>query len=181
MGCDPINSWFESSLSPNMSAFNETLGGRSACKADAYVLRGSIPHAGTTIKTESEMIMDRRTQGDHAEALAISFLIRDGYTVSVPFSENQPYDLVAEKNGEFFAVQVKSTSCLVKNAYQVELRSSGWNSDGRNVKNFDSGGSDYLFVWTPESCYFMPSDVTPKKFMRVRPDGKYGQYEVMGE
>lgn len=46
--------------------------------------------------------------GDVCEAAVITALIKCGYRVSIPFGENQRYDLIAEKDNVLYKVQVKS-------------------------------------------------------------------------
>jgi Holliday junction resolvase len=52
-----------------------------------------------------------KDKGNFAEAKVLTFLIKKGFNVSLPWSENSKYDLVAEKGGKFLRVQLK-ISCL---------------------------------------------------------------------
>lgn len=57
--------------------------------------------------------MNTRKQGDIGTSFAIAYFCSNGYTVSIPISDSQPYDLVIEKSGILQRVQVKT--CFRKN------------------------------------------------------------------
>lgn len=67
--------------------------------------------------------MNSRKQGDIGTSFAITYFSIAGYNVSIPISDSQPYDLIVEKEGICYRVQVKT--CFKKNknkSYKLELR-----------------------------------------------------------
>jgi hypothetical protein len=122
--------------------------------------------------------MNKRQQGHWGEMKALSKLAEYGYSLSFPLSEDNPYDIVAEKEGNFFSVQVKSTTYKKEEiAYKVELRNSNFNTKGQNRKNFDKKHIDFLFVATPENCYLIPTEnINATSGIRVRKNNKYGKF-----
>lgn len=46
--------------------------------------------------------------GDETEAIAIYSLIASGYSVSIPFGDNDKYDLIVENGNRLFRVQCKT-------------------------------------------------------------------------
>ncbi|MEE6211026.1 group I intron-associated PD-(D/E)XK endonuclease [Salarchaeum sp. III] len=56
-----------------------------------------------------------KATGDVTETRLLHELVAAGYSVSVPFGDNDPYDLVVDTGGEFVRVQCKT----------------GWLEDGR--------------------------------------------------
>ena len=47
--------------------------------------------------------------GNIGEAKAISWLVEHGISVSIPFGDNERYDLVIDNNGSLERVQVKTS------------------------------------------------------------------------
>jgi len=67
------------------------------------------------------MNLNASSKGDAAEALLIAELLSRGLTVSLPFGQDQPYDVVTEhgKTGRLLKVQVKMrTNELYPNVYK---------------------------------------------------------------
>jgi hypothetical protein len=104
--------------------------------------------------------MNSKKQGDVGLGLAIAWLTTKGYTVCIPLTDSQDYDLVAEIDGKLSKIQVKTTSHKPKdkNAYVLNLRVCGGNRSGQTIKHFNSTLVDYVFALTEEGTrYFIPS------------------------
>jgi len=61
--------------------------------------------------------MDKVLKGDLSKAFVIAKLLKEGYRVLEPVSENSRYDLVVELDNKFFRIQVKTI--YFKNDLQV--------------------------------------------------------------
>ena len=64
--------------------------------------------------------------GDITELKCQIFLIEHGWNVLIPVGNHQKYDLVIEKNGKFYKIQVKhampeETGFLVRTKYEVRV------------------------------------------------------------
>lgn len=64
--------------------------------------------------------------GDITELKCQVFLIEHGWNVLIPVGNHQKYDLVIEKNGKFYKIQVKhampeETGFLVRTKYEVRV------------------------------------------------------------
>lgn len=108
-----------------------------------------------------------KKQGDVGLGVAIGWFSSKGYSVSVPLTDSQDYDLVVEMNGKFCAVQVKTTFHTTEyGVYQANLRVFGGNRSGTGkIKYFNTTSTiDYIFVLTERGdMYLIPSsDVTSK-------------------
>ena len=63
--------------------------------------------------------------GDITELKCQAYLIENGWNVLVPIGNHQKYDLVIEKNGKFYKIQVKhampveETGFLVRTKYEI--------------------------------------------------------------
>ena len=104
--------------------------------------------------------MNSRKQGDLGTGFAIPHFLSHGYTVCVPLSDSQPYDLIVEKDGTCYRVQVKT--CFKKNKrgkYCVELRTVS-NTRGKKleIRQLSKSDFDFLFVLDGDGkMYLFPS------------------------
>ena len=100
-----------------------------------------------------------RVQGDLALLAAAHQLAKHGYTICIPLTDNQPYDLVIEKNKQLQRVQVKSTSRHDKGdpsrPFVVELRRKRHNSKTTKTHLYDIDAADLLVVVTSHEEYYL--------------------------
>ena len=92
-----------------------------------------------------ENAVNSKKQGDIGMCYALAYFSKLGYTVSIPVTDSQDYDLIVD-NGTLLKVQVKTTKCLNKGKYQVALKTCGGNKSGYTTKKFSNNSSDLLFV-----------------------------------
>lgn len=64
------------------------------------------------------MRSNSKTLGDETEVIILQELTTAGYSVSIPFGDNDPYDLVVDDDGDLYRVQCKT----------------GWQLDGRTIR-----------------------------------------------
>lgn len=102
-----------------------------------------------------------KKQGDIGVGIAIAYFVVNEYTVSIPLTDSQPYDLIVEdKNGKLSRIQVKTTSFKGKSGYYfVSLTIKGGNRTSKGkIKEFDPTEVDYIFIVTDtEEKYLIPS------------------------
>lgn len=117
-----------------------------------------------------------RKQGDVGLGSAISYFTRNGYTVCIPLTDSQKYDLIIENGEGLKKVQVKTTYSKRYN-YIVTVATSGGNKSGSKIYPFDPKNADYLFALTEVGDkYLIPSDVVPKRTINL---GKlYEKYKI---
>ena len=106
-----------------------------------------------------------KKQGDAGLGIAIGWFAGHGYTVCVPLTDSQEYDLIVDTDDKLLRVQLKTTTSIRKGGWIVELRTRGGNRSGLGkVKHFDQGLVDALFVVTADgSKYFIPSEAVRGK------------------
>ncbi|PIR26049.1 MAG: hypothetical protein COV41_02360 [Candidatus Brennerbacteria bacterium CG11_big_fil_rev_8_21_14_0_20_43_10] len=123
---------------------------------------GSNPPAGSIYIMVG---INKKLKGDTAELIVAAKFIADGFRVLFPYGENSRYDLVAEKNGKFFRVQVKYVT--PKNgALEVNCRSSNnW-----SVIHYSKEDFDIIGVFDPihGKIYFIPSKMVNNSTIRLR-------------
>ena len=101
-----------------------------------------------------------KKQGDVGVGVAIGWFTSKGYTVCVPLTESQRYDLVIEEGGVLRKVEVKTTTYKSKyGIYNANLSTKGGNRTAAgSVKKFDPRDVDYVFILTGDgSMYLIPS------------------------
>jgi hypothetical protein len=88
-----------------------------------------------------------KVQGDAGLGAAIAYFSLLGYTVSIPLSDSQDYDLIVDFNGKLNKVQVKTSNSKQTNgSFRVTLKVSGGNKSRASIKRFCDNTCDYLFV-----------------------------------
>lgn len=101
-----------------------------------------------------------RKQGDVGLAAAIYYFAAKEYTVCVPLTDSQKFDLIVEKNNKVERVQAKTTSHRDRKTgpFKVSLRTCGGNrSNGNRVVPFDHNAVDLVFVLCDDgSKYLIP-------------------------
>jgi PD-(D/E)XK nuclease superfamily protein len=101
-----------------------------------------------------------KKQGDWGLGRAIAYFTLNEYTVSLPLTESQDYDLIVDKK-KLQKVQVKTTEQISKKTGFpiVSLRTCGGNRSRQIAKNFDPTKVDAIFVTTVKhGDYFIPTE-----------------------
>ena len=110
--------------------------------------------------------INSKKQGDIGMCYAMAYYAKLGWTVSVPVTDSQDYDLVVDNGTRLFKVQVKTTKSISPSGnYVVNLRTMGGNRSGAGkYKDFSENSSDLLFALTDSGdCYSIPRDAITSK------------------
>lgn len=105
-----------------------------------------------------EFFKNTKKQGDMGLGVAISYFTSQGYTVGIPLTDSQDYDLIVDIKNDLKRVQVKTCSYKRKD-YEVNLSIKGGNrtSQGK-IKCFNNTKCDYVFIVTEKlEKYLIPS------------------------
>jgi hypothetical protein len=121
-----------------------------------------------------------RKQGDVGLGVAIGYFARQGFTVCLPLTDSQGFDLVFEDEaGVLRKVQVKTSRCRAKSgSWTVELRTKGGNRSGTGkTKLFDPSAVDFLFVVVESGDqYLIPAEKCPPRSITM--GRKWDEYRV---
>jgi hypothetical protein len=100
-----------------------------------------------------------KKQGDAGLGIAIGWFAESGYTVSIPLTDSQDYDLIVDDGLGPKRVQVKTVTRHRYGGWVVELRTKGGNKSGTGkTKVFDPKKVDTLFIITANrDLYLLPS------------------------
>ena len=115
-------------------------------------------------------VQNSKKQGDIGMAYAIAYYSKLGYTICIPMTDSQDYDLIIDTGNTLLKVQVKTTDSLTDcDVYRVGLKTCGGNRSGQTIKTFEENSSDLLFVLTGNgSCYSIPrSEITAKTSLNL--------------
>lgn len=125
-------------------------------------------------------LQNSRKQGDAGLGLAVGWFCAAGYTVAIPLTDSQPFDLVIEDlGGKLRRVQVKTATQQRSGSFVVELRTKGGNKSGTGKTRFiDKTRIDDLFIVTDcGAFYLIPSEnLDATSVLRLGP--KYSQFMV---
>jgi hypothetical protein len=121
-----------------------------------------------------------RRQGDIGEAAAIAWLTRAGFGVWIPLGHSPDADLIAQRDDRLLRVQVKTSTALRNDRYEVSLATKGGNrSWSGRVKTIDPSRYEYLFVLVgDERQWFIPAAQIAAKTMILLGGPKYAAFEV---
>jgi hypothetical protein len=124
-----------------------------------------------------------KKQGDVGLVLAIAWFETHDYSVSIPLTDSQDYDLVADMDGCLKKVQVRTSyhQKLNNSDYTVNLRVMGGNRSGKDSrKDFIDTNMDYLFVILDNGAkYLIPREaVNNRKAITFYEASPYQKYRV---
>ena len=95
-----------------------------------------------------------KDQGNIGEAAAIYWYTSQGYVVSKPLTENQPYDLIIEGD-ELLRISVKTTRYRTPSGgWKPMLRTAGGNQSFYSAKPFNHERVDRLFVVCGDGAWY---------------------------
>ena len=123
-----------------------------------------------------------KKQGDHGLGSAINWCCENGYTVSLPLTDSQDYDMIVDIENVLLRVQVKTSSFKTKyGIYNVSLSVKGGNrSSIGTVKNLDIRFVDALFILTDNGDrYFIPVSEL-KGFSNINLGKNYQKNKILG-
>lgn len=109
--------------------------------------------------------------GDETEARVIHELIASGYSVSIPFGDNDRYDLVVDDDGSLYRVQCKTAWSHTDGAFRFNTHSQTTN-DGEYEERPYTGSIDAFVVRHPhrEPLYWVDVNEAPEQKMDLRFD-----------
>lgn len=92
--------------------------------------------------------INSKKQGDIGMCYAMAYYSKLGWTISIPITDSQDYDLIVDNGTRLFKVQVKTTK---------SISPSGNRSGTGKCKDFSENSSDLLFALTDSGeCYSIP-------------------------
>ena len=98
--------------------------------------------------------MTNREIGRIGLSMAINYFTIQGYTISLPLNDTQWYDMVVEKDNQFYTVQCKAT---MTEDGAISLKSCGGTSGAAYDSILNHPELDYLFCVNKDfECWLIP-------------------------
>ena len=106
-----------------------------------------------------------REQGLLGLTDAIQGFGANGYSISLPLIDAQPYDLIVDDGERLQRVQVKTTTYRSPyGIYGVSLATRGGNQSFNTSKPFDPGSAELLYVLTDsDERYLIPTEIPTER------------------
>jgi hypothetical protein len=119
--------------------------------------------------------MDTQTKGDWAELRVASAIRRLDYTVLVPFTESEQYDLGVDTGDRFIKVQVKYAKLQDDGTMKVSCLGTNSSKTGNNTTFYTEDQIDGIatFCGELEQCFWIPFDEMNKYNLTLSEDGKH--------
>lgn len=120
-----------------------------------------------------------KKQGDVGLAAAIYHFASQGYTVALPLTDSQDYDLIVDDGDRLWRVQARTSTVTAPSGKAVvELRVLGGNQSFHTIKHFNSGAVDMVFAVLGDGRrYAIPASRISVK-TRLTIDGRYEDCRV---
>ncbi len=111
--------------------------------------------------------INRKQIGRLGLSMAINYFTIQGYTISLPINDTQWYDLIIEKDNQFFTVQCKATQTENDS---IDLRSTGGTKGSVYDNVLNHSKLDYLFCVNKDlKMWLIPvKDITTSKQITLR-------------
>jgi hypothetical protein len=106
--------------------------------------------------------MNTNILGKITEIEVMSYIIKKGYSVSVPFGDKDRYDQIWDINGKLYRIQVKTSHLYAKNTGKAIEFSTTGNSNGRTT-SYTKDDIDYFATFWEDQVYLVPVEETSSK------------------
>lgn len=118
------------------------------------------------------MSINSKTKGQLSEAKALYEFQKYNIPVCIPWGDNERYDLVAEFDGKFNRIQVKTCNEEENGAIICYARSSTNHTTNKNLSTYENDVDYFVFVnQTYDLIALVPiADIGSQKTIRLRID-----------
>ena len=118
-----------------------------------------------------------KKQGDVGLGSAIAYFTACGYTVCLPLTDSQEYDLVVD-NDSLKEVQVKTVVSKENGVFKVGLRTITGSVNHPISKSFDNTKVDLLFILTADNDIYLIPSLDIKATAAINLGDKYNKYKI---
>lgn len=125
-------------------------------------------HAGMAAKLHPSVVpANSSTRGDASVGAIVALLLRCGYAVSLPFGNNQRYDIIVDDGMRLLKVQCK-TGLMINGCISFPVSRMNYSKQRRSYH----GQVDMFMVWSPKTgaVYAVPIELTGQSAMQLRID-----------
>lgn len=106
--------------------------------------------------------MNTDVLGKTTELEVMLYIIKKGYSVSIPFGNKDKYDQIWDINGQLLKIQVKTSHLYTKNTGKaIEFKTTG-TSNGKTT-SYTKQDIDYFATFWEGQVYIVPVEETSSK------------------
>lgn len=125
------------------------------------------------------MELSSKQKGNIGIAAAIKHFTTLGYTISIPLTDSQEYDILVDIDTIIYKVQVKYTAAKTTSGnYCIDLRSISGSSRKEYTRLCESS-VDYLYIFTNSSDEYLISVIDLDVSSYVTLGAKYDKYRIV--
>ena len=112
--------------------------------------------------------MDTNQIGKITELEILSYVIKKGYSVSIPFGDKDRYDQIWDINGKLLRIQVKTCrSYQDDTAIIFNCRTTYSRNNGSKTHKYTANEIDYFATYWDNQVYMIPvQECSDKKILR---------------
>lgn len=121
-----------------------------------------VPAVKTYLHFTTIRKMNTNQLGKITELEVLSYIIKKGYSVSLPFGDKDRYDQIWDIKGKLYRIQVKTSHLSTKNTGKaIEFKTTG-TSNGHTT-NYSKNDIDYFATYWENNVYVVPVEETSSK------------------
>ena len=117
------------------------------------------------------MLAENKRKGNVGEAKCLAKMVELGVPVSIPFGDNERYDMIIEHNNHLEKIQVKYSSCQEREgSITFKVVSSTNHTTNKHLSNYDNDVDAFLLYNSlNDEIYYLPIDIlNGKKTITLR-------------
>lgn len=104
--------------------------------------------------------MNTKQVGSVTELECITYFMKLGYNVSIPFGENSKYDFILDVGNKLLKIQCKTCRAgRTYNSIVISAQSHHKNSISNKVANYSVTDIDYFATFYQDNCYLIPVEI----------------------
>lgn len=122
-----------------------------------------------------------KKQGDYGLAECIRYCAENGWTVLLPLTDSQEYDLAVDIDGTLKKVQCKTTAYKSRHGnYEVMLKTCGGNQSFHSIKKFKRNSVDFIYVLCDNKDAYWIETVSLEKeeYSSINLGHKYQKFKI---
>lgn len=116
------------------------------------------------------MKMTTKQQGIIGEAQVLAKFESLGISVSVPFGDNLPYDMIIDYEGKLFKIQVKTSSQSKEGVTEFGIKKNRINTQTNYITYYNENEVDYyaLYAINRKEFYLVPFEEAGNSSIKIR-------------
>ena len=114
--------------------------------------------------------MNTNQKGKITELEVLTYIIKKGYSVSIPYGDKDRYDQIWDIGGKMYRIQIKTARWLNDNhdCIVFNTRSTYTKANGNVTKNYTENDIDYFATYFNNQVYVVPINECGKTEKKLR-------------